>query len=71
MSVNRTESQVSFLNLLQGTFPIEDIFHIAKNKETSVVFQSSLSNNPILKNKEIKTIYEQQSPFENLNEYLV
>lgn len=71
MSINKTESQVSFLNLLQGTFPIKDIFHIAKNKETSFVFQSSLSNNPGLRNKEIKTIFEQQSPFENLNEYLV
>ena len=71
MSFNRTETQVSFLNSLQGTFPIKDIFHIAKNKETSVVFQSSLSNNPSLRNKQIKTIYEQQSPFENLNEYLI
>lgn len=55
----------SFFQKLNSTFQFENVIHIAKNKENGVQFSEFYQNS----NKLI-TLFENQSPFEVLNEFL-
>ncbi|XBW37030.1 hypothetical protein QEN19_002610 [Hanseniaspora menglaensis] len=56
----------SFIQKLQSTFQFDNVVHVAKTKENGNEFSEFYQNSD-----KLITLYENQSPFEVFNEYLV